>query len=71
MGHAHIDDIIFSFVDNEHLMLAYLATHGPLITCVNSINWRNYINGIIQQKQYDDGVGHLNHAVEIVGYDLT
>lgn len=51
-------------------MLAHLAIHGPLITCVNSINWSNYMNGVIQQN-CSGKYKYLNHAVEIVGYDLT
>lgn len=51
-------------------MLAYIANYGPLLTCVNSINWENYMNGVIQQNCYNDKK-YLNHAVEIVGYDLT
>ncbi|XP_055602893.1 cathepsin O-like [Uranotaenia lowii] len=58
-----------SLVDREHLMLRYLATHGPLVVAVNAISWQYYLGGIIQYHcdgNYDD----LNHAVEIVGYNL-
>lgn len=59
----------FSLVDREHLMLRYLATHGPIVAAVNAASWKYYLGGIIQyhcEEAYED----LNHAVEIVGYNL-
>ncbi|KXJ81289.1 hypothetical protein RP20_CCG020610 [Aedes albopictus] len=58
-----------SLVDREHLMLRYLATHGPIVAAVNAASWKYYLGGIIQyhcEEAYED----LNHAVEIVGYNL-
>ncbi|XP_058455499.1 cathepsin O-like [Malaya genurostris] len=58
-----------SLVDREHLMLRYLATRGPIVAAVNAISWQYYLGGIVQyhcEGRYED----LNHAVEIVGYNL-
>ncbi|XP_062565388.1 cathepsin O-like [Armigeres subalbatus] len=58
-----------SLVDREHLMLRYLATQGPMVAAVNAASWKYYLGGIIQyhcEGSYED----LNHAVEIVGYNL-
>ncbi|XP_058821387.1 cathepsin O-like isoform X2 [Topomyia yanbarensis] len=58
-----------SLVDREHLMLRYLATRGPIVAAVNAISWQYYLGGVVQyhcESRYDD----LNHAVEIVGYNL-
>lgn len=56
-----------SFVDEEYLMLLHLAYHGPLISAVDATGWQDYLGGIIQF--HCDG--ERNHAVQIVGYDLT
>ncbi|XP_055544504.1 cathepsin O-like [Wyeomyia smithii] len=58
-----------SLVNREHLMLRYLATHGPIVAAVNALSWQYYLGGVVQYHcdgDYDD----LNHAVEIVGYNL-
>lgn len=48
-------------------MLYRLAHVGPLIVAVDATTWNHYLGGIIQ---YHCGI-RLNHAVQIVGYDLT
>lgn len=48
-------------------MLYRLAYVGPLIVAVDATTWNHYLGGIIQ---YHCGI-RLNHAVQIVGYDLT
>lgn len=60
-------NFIFSFVDEEHLMLLHLAYHGPLIVAVDATGWQDYLGGIIQFHCDAE----RNHAVQLVGYDLT
>lgn len=60
----------FSFVNNEHDILLYLAYQGPVIAAFNALPWQFYLNGIIQYN-CDGQYKHLNHAAQIVGYDLT
>lgn len=47
-----------------------LATHGPVAAAVNAISWQNYLGGVIQYH-CDGSFNSLNHAVQIVGYDLS
>ncbi|XP_048772984.1 cathepsin O-like isoform X2 [Ostrea edulis] len=54
------------YVGKEQSMLQLLA-HGPLVVAVDASTWNHYLGGIIQ---YHCGT-KLNHAVQIVGYDLT
>ncbi|XP_055931593.1 cathepsin O-like [Argiope bruennichi] len=56
-----------SFVGEEYLMLLHLAHHGPLIAAVDATGWQDYLGGIIQFNCDNE----RNHAVQIVGYDLT
>jgi len=49
-------------------MLQLLSSYGPLTVGVDASNWVNYQGGIIQ---YHCGEVPRNHAVQIVGYDLT
>ena len=51
----------------ETQLLHTLATVGPVAVSVDATTWSNYQGGIIQ---YHCG-GTNNHAVLIVGYDLT
>lgn len=48
-------------------MLLHLAHHGPLIAAVDATGWQDYLGGIIQYNCDSE----RNHAVQIVGYDLT
>ena len=48
-------------------MVGLLANHGPLVVAVDAKSWQHYLGGIIQYHCDND----LNHAVQIVGYDLT
>lgn len=59
-----------SFVDAEDELLTSLATHGPVAAAVNAISWQNYLGGVIQYH-CDGSYNSLNHAVQIVGYDLS
>lgn len=61
------DYLCKSFVAQENGMLYLLAHHGPIATAVDSTLWQDYLGGIIQH--HCDKI--LNHAVQIVGYDLT
>ncbi|GIY81020.1 cathepsin O [Caerostris darwini] len=56
-----------SFVGEEYLMLLHLAHHGPLIAAVDATGWQDYLGGVIQFNCD----GERNHAVQIVGYDIT
>lgn len=55
------------FTSNETQLLSLLYTAGPLIAAVDGTTWNEYMGGIIQ---YNCGTS-LNHAIQIVGYDLT
>ncbi|XP_048481406.1 cathepsin O [Plutella xylostella] len=58
------------FVGAEDKILQALATHGPVAVAVNALTWQNYLGGVIQ-FHCSGAASDLNHAVEIVGYDLT
>lgn len=47
--------------------LLKLLQHGPVAAAVDARTWMNYQGGIIQYHCE----GSVNHAVQIVGYDLT
>ncbi|KAH9505238.1 hypothetical protein Btru_059035 [Bulinus truncatus] len=51
---------------NESQLLHILAYHGPVAVAIDATTWHNYIGGIIQFHCADN----LNHAVQIVGYNL-
>ena len=57
----------FSFTNNEAEVVRLLAKHGPLVAAVDATSWQDYLGGIIQ---FHCESNH-NHAVQIVGYDLT
>ena len=57
-----------SFIGKEKGMLTWLATHGPVAVAVDATNWNNYLGGVVQ---YHCGEKPNNHAVVVVGYDLT
>ena len=48
-------------------MVRRLAHHGPLTVAVDATSWQDYLGGIIQFHCESS----RNHAVQIVGYDLT
>lgn len=56
-----------SYVSNENAILDLLATRGPVSVAVDASTWNNYVGGIIRFHCEDN----INHAVQIVGYDLT
>ena len=60
--------LVFRYACEELLMLQLLSSYGPLTVGVDASNWVNYQGGIIQ---YHCGEVPRNHAVQIVGYDLT
>ena len=51
----------------EQDMVRLLAFHGPLTVAVDATAWQDYLGGIIQYHCEVD----RNHAVQVVGYDLT
>lgn len=61
---------IVSFVGKERKILNLLANYGPVITAVNGLLWQNYLGGIIQ-FHCDGSTASLNHAVQLVGYDMS
>lgn len=56
------------FTDSELQMIARIYMVGPLTVAVDASNWNNYQGGVIQ---FHCGEVPMNHAVQIVGYDLT
>lgn len=58
------------FVGAEDQILSALATHGPVTVAVNALTWQHYLGGIIQ-FHCGGSPAELNHAVELVGYDLS
>ncbi|CAD0203611.1 unnamed protein product [Chrysodeixis includens] len=59
-----------SFVGAEEQILTALATHGPVTVAVNALTWQNYLGGVIQYHCSGAPI-ELNHAVELIGYDLS
>ncbi|CAG4990425.1 unnamed protein product [Colias eurytheme] len=57
-------------VGAEDKILSTIATHGPVAVAVNALTWQNYLGGVIQYH-CSGAPADLNHAVELVGYDLT
>lgn len=57
-------------VGDETTILSLLAYHGPVTVAVNALSWQYYLGGVIQ-FHCDGNPQNLNHAVQIVGYDLT
>ena len=53
---------------NEYDMVNMLANHGPLTVSVDATNWMSYQGGVIQ---YHCGQRANNHAVQIVGYNIS
>lgn len=51
-------------------MLELIAYIGPITVAVDAKTWQNYAGGIIQYH-CNSKTRNLNHAVQIVGYDLT
>ncbi|CAB3252581.1 unnamed protein product [Arctia plantaginis] len=58
------------FVGSENKILEALAIHGPVAVAVNALTWQHYLGGVIQ-FHCSGSPADLNHAVELVGYDLT
>ncbi|GAB1863442.1 Cathepsin O [Camponotus japonicus] len=70
MGVKITDFTCDSFVNAESDLLTLLVTHGPVAVAVNAMSWQNYLGGIIQYH-CDGSFNSLNHAVQIVGYDMA
>lgn len=51
-------------------MLYSLAFHGPIAVAINAVSWQNYLGGVIQYH-CNSSEYFLNHAVQIVGYNLN
>lgn len=56
-----------SLVGNEQRILELLYTQGPVTVSVDAKTWYNYQGGIIQYHCETSN----NHAVQIVGYDIS
>lgn len=59
--------LLISFVGREEEIVKLLAHHGPVVVAVDATSWQDYLGGVIQWNCE----GNRNHAVQIVGYDLT
>ncbi|KAK7862103.1 hypothetical protein R5R35_012229 [Gryllus longicercus] len=57
-----------NLVDDENHLLTLLAFHGPVAVAVNAVAWQYYLGGIIH---FHCSGAVINHAVQLVGYDLT
>lgn len=57
-------------VDHEDIILQAISTKGPVAVAINAISWQHYLGGVIQ-FHCNGSPMLLNHAVQIVGYDLT
>lgn len=57
-------------VGNEGKILKMIANHGPVAVAVNALSWQHYLGGVIQFHCSGDRLD-VNHAVELIGYDLT
>ncbi|XP_039748227.1 cathepsin O-like [Pararge aegeria] len=57
-------------VGSEDKIIQSIATHGPVTVAVNALTWQNYLGGVIQYH-CSGSPKDLNHAVQLVGYDLT
>ena len=51
----------------EHIMLQVLAQKGPLAVNVDALSWHDYVGGVVQHHCTST---NMNHAVQIVGYNL-
>lgn len=56
-----------SYLNKEEEILSLLSTRGPVAVAVDATTWNNYVGGIIRYHCE----ANINHAVDIVGYDLT
>lgn len=59
-----------NLINSEESILSFLAQHGPVAVAINAQTWQNYIGGTIQYH-CDGNPLKLNHAVQIVGYNLN
>lgn len=57
-------------INSEDEILYWLAKYGPVAVGINALSWQNYLGGVIQYHCSGANTS-LNHAVQIVGYDLT
>ncbi|XP_043201147.1 cathepsin O-like [Amphibalanus amphitrite] len=56
-----------AMVGDEEGILRLLATQGPVAVGADATSWQDYVGGIIRFNCERE----LNHAVQIVGYDMT
>ncbi|RWS29685.1 cathepsin O-like cysteine peptidase protein [Leptotrombidium deliense] len=56
-----------NYTGDEIEMVKLLAEHGPLVAAVDAASWQDYLGGIIQYHCETK----RNHAVQIVGYDIS
>lgn len=54
-------------MNREDLLLSYLSKN-PVSAALNALPWQFYVSGIL--SQCDNNINSLNHAAEIVGYEL-
>lgn len=56
-----------NYTHEEGEIVRILAQHGPATAAVDATGWQDYLGGIIQFHCETD----RNHAVQIVGYDIS
>ncbi|XP_014786761.1 cathepsin O [Octopus bimaculoides] len=66
-GAQVIESTCDNFVGKEDKMLLHLAQNGPLVAAVDASTWSNYQKGII--RYHCEATN--NHAVQIVGYNIS
>lgn len=54
-------------MNREDLLLSYISK-SPVAVAVNALQWQYYVSGIL--GQCENSMTSLNHAAEIVGYEL-
>lgn len=68
---VQIDDYVCqNLIGSEDIILNLISTNGPVAVAINAKTWQHYIGGVIEYH-CDGDVSNLNHAVQIVGYDLS
>jgi cathepsin O len=66
-SHSCLISFASSLSGKEEKILWKLAHEGPLTAAVDATSWQDYLGGIIQFNCETN----RNHAVQIVGYDMT
>jgi hypothetical protein len=57
----------YSFSSSPTELLQLLAFHGPVASAVDATSWQDYLGGIVQFNCER----RRNHAVQLIGFDLS